>query len=216
MPSVISPPPTVQAKDFAPTSTTPQKRKIIIFSDFDGTISLQETGHHLLFDSRYGCGERKRTILDEQIKNFLGEEQSGMINVVANEVVVDEEEGKWKAVWKDMECEMGCDKVKSIHYTGDCVYWGWSCLILPAAREADVLFARKGTEVGRVLLLNMGLSGILEGILREDEEKTGGKGRPVRFNPRANMWRRMMSSRNGVERFVVMSPMREDKMFFVA
>lgn len=35
---------------------------------------------------------------------------------------------------------------------------------------------------------------------------------PARFNPRADMWRRV-SSRNAVPRYVVMTPTKEDKMF---
>lgn len=30
-------------------------------------------------------------------------------------------------------------------------------------------------------------------IMKEDDEKTGGQGVPARFNPRANMWRRISS-----------------------
>jgi hypothetical protein len=33
--------------------------------------------------------------------------------------------------------------------------------------------------------------------MREDQQKTGGVGKPARFNPRANMWRRI-SSRQAV------------------
>jgi 2-hydroxy-3-keto-5-methylthiopentenyl-1-phosphate phosphatase len=36
------------------------------FLDFDGTIFMQDTGH-VLFDN-LGCGEKRRQILDEQIK----------------------------------------------------------------------------------------------------------------------------------------------------
>ncbi|KAK3988298.1 HAD-like domain-containing protein [Cladorrhinum sp. PSN332] len=310
MPSAISTPPTVEARDFAPipTATTP-KRKIIIFSDFDGTISMQDTGH-LLFDSPYGRGERRRTLLDEQIKSgertfkdaseemyaslnvpfddgfelmsgqltldpgfqtfhkfclrnqipfhvisaglkpvlrkvldeFLGEEESATINVVANEVEVSKG-GKWKAVWKDGESEMGHDKAKSIkrevvnsqqqrqqQQDGDgggdqvplIVFIGDGVSDLPAAREADVLFARKGLRL-EGYCVEHGIKYVpfdsfadvqrsLEGVMKEDEEKTGGKGKPVRFNPRANMWRRM-SSQRGVERCVVMSPTQEERMF---
>jgi len=42
-------------------------RDIVIFSDFDGTIFMQDTGH-ILFDA-FGCGEEKRKVLDEQIKS---------------------------------------------------------------------------------------------------------------------------------------------------
>ncbi|TVY93936.1 hypothetical protein LAWI1_G002045 [Lachnellula willkommii] len=48
--------------------------------------------------------------------------------------------------------------------------------------------------------------------MEEDERKTGGKGVPVRFNPRANMWRRV-SSQNAVPRLVAATPSKEEKMF---
>jgi hypothetical protein len=46
----------------------------------------------------------------------------------------------------------------------------------------------------------------------EDEWKTKGQGLPVRFNPRANIWRRM-SSKHAVPDFVTATPSKEEKMF---
>ncbi|KAG9883233.1 hypothetical protein KCV05_g20244, partial [Aureobasidium melanogenum] len=48
----------------APLNT---KRKIVCFSDFDGTIFMQDTGH-ILFNA-FGCGTEQREILDQQIKS---------------------------------------------------------------------------------------------------------------------------------------------------
>ncbi len=48
--------------------------------------------------------------------------------------------------------------------------------------------------------------------MREDEERTGGVGRPVRFNPRANLWRRV-SSQQAVPLYVASTPSREERMF---
>jgi hypothetical protein len=53
---------------------------------------------------------------------------------------------------------------------------------------------------------------VVEGIMKEDEEKTGGVGRPARFNPRANLWRRV-SSQQAVPRYDALTPSREEKMF---
>ncbi|KAK4168836.1 HAD-like protein [Cladorrhinum sp. PSN259] len=297
-PSAISPPSQIEAKGFAPVlspskSSQGQKRKILIFSDFDGTIALQDTGH-LLFDSPYGCGEQRRTLLDEQIKSgqrtfkdasaemyaslnipfedgfelmssqltldpgftgfhkfclgnnipfhlisaglkpvlrkvldeFWGEEESAKINVVANGVEVSGQ-GKWKAIWRDGEsgCDSGHDKAKSIKHEVIMrliVFIGDGVSDLPAAREADVLFARKGLRLEGFCVEHeikytpfdsfQDIQKVLEGIIKEDEEKTGGMGRPVRFTPKANMWRRV-SSKAGVERCVVMSPTREEMMF---
>lgn len=47
----------------------PEQRPLAIFSDFDGTIFLQDTGH-VLFD-KFGCGPERRDELDESI--FTGE-----------------------------------------------------------------------------------------------------------------------------------------------
>jgi len=52
----------------------------------------------------------------------------------------------------------------------------------------------------------------VENIMSEDAERTGGVGTPVRFNPRANLWRRG-SSRQAVPRYVALTPSREEKMF---
>lgn len=60
-------------------------RPIAIFSDFDGTIFHQDTGH-ILFD-HHGCGPERREMLDEMIstgeKSFRGasEEMWGSLNV---------------------------------------------------------------------------------------------------------------------------------------
>ena len=111
MPIAITPP-AVQVKGLESTlkSLPETRRKIICFSgkssvaisdtslslveqwltsrypiDFDGTIFMQDTGH-ILFDS-YGCGSKKRHLLDEQIKTGersfreVSEEMWGSLNV---------------------------------------------------------------------------------------------------------------------------------------
>lgn len=63
----------------------PTTRKIVCFSDFDGTIFMQDTGH-VLFDN-LGCGEKRRQELDAQIKSGersfreVSEEMWGSLNV---------------------------------------------------------------------------------------------------------------------------------------
>jgi hypothetical protein len=74
---------------------------------------------------------------------------------------------------------------------------------LAAAREADVLFARKGLRLEEYCIENkipyIGFDSFsdikrdVESIMKEDQQKTGGVGKPARFNPRANMWRRISS-----------------------
>jgi hypothetical protein len=93
---------------------------------------------------------------------------------------------------------------------------------LPAARQADVLFARRGLRLEEYCKENnipyipfdtfADIQRELEKIMKEDQEKTKGRGLPVRFNPRANLWRRV-SSKNAIPRYMVMSPKQEEKMF---
>ncbi|KAA8565117.1 hypothetical protein EYC84_010866 [Monilinia fructicola] len=235
------------------------KRKIICFSDFDGTIFMQDTGH-VLFDA-HGCGEERRLVLDEQIKTgersfrdvseemwgslrvpfedgfavmeksleidpdfqkfhrfciennipfnvisaglkpvlrrvldkFLGEEESQRIQIVANEAEISADGSQWKPVWRH-DTELGHDKALSITEARDVaqlecddgtipliVFIGDGVSDLPAARQADVLFARRGLRLG---------GREVEKIAEEDQQKTGGAGKPARFNPRANLWRR--------------------------
>lgn len=70
---------------------------------------------------------------------------------------------------------------------------------LPAARHADVLFARKGLYLEKYCLENKiayipfdsfaDIQTELEKIMVDDREKTGGDGLPVLFNPSAHSWR---------------------------
>lgn len=58
---------------------------ICSYQDFDGTIFMQDTGH-VLFDN-FGCGSKRRQVLDEQIKNGersfrdVSEEMWGSLNI---------------------------------------------------------------------------------------------------------------------------------------
>lgn len=49
------------------TSNMGTARKIVCFSDFDGTIFMQDTGH-ILFNA-FGCGKEQRELLEAQMKN---------------------------------------------------------------------------------------------------------------------------------------------------
>ncbi|KAH7351254.1 2,3-diketo-5-methylthio-1-phosphopentane phosphatase-like protein [Rhexocercosporidium sp. MPI-PUGE-AT-0058] len=310
MPAAITPPATPQSKDLAvprPTIASNQnkdmantKRKIICFSDFDGTIFMQDTGH-ILFDA-HGCGPTHRNILDEQIKTgersfrevseemwgslnvpfddgftvmketleidpdfrsfheyciansipfnvisaglkpilrrvldeFLGEEQASHIDIVANEAEISADGGNWKPIWRH-DTELGHDKALSItearqqaNLEADdgtiplIVFIGDGVSDLPAAREADVLFARRGLRLEEYCIENkiayLGFDTFgdiqreIERIREEDERSTQGKGVPKRFNPRANLWRRV-SSQRAVPKLVAATPSREEKMF---
>ncbi|PSN66399.1 putative 2,3-diketo-5-methylthio-1-phosphopentane phosphatase [Corynespora cassiicola Philippines] len=78
-------PPAVEAKSFNLKPVSAPRRDIICFSDFDGTIFMQDTGH-ILFNN-FGCGSEKRKVLDEQIhsgeRSFrdVSEEMWGSLDV---------------------------------------------------------------------------------------------------------------------------------------
>ncbi|KAF0315465.1 Pdp3-interacting factor 1 [Colletotrichum sp. SAR11_59] len=299
MPIALTPPEAMVAANGGLPLIENKKRKIICFSDFDGTIFMQDTGH-ILFDN-HGCGSKQREVLDEQIKTgersfrdvseemwgslnvpfddgfevmektleidpafqefhkfcisnsipfnvisaglkpilrrvldtFLGEEESAHIDIVANEAEITEDGTAWKPIWLH-DNELGHDKALSMGVARkeaemECedgsipliVFIGDGVSDLPAARQADVLFARRGLRLEEYCVENdisyipfdtfADIQKEIERIREEDEKKTGGKGMPAAFNPRANMWRRM-SSKSAIPRMVAMSP-AEEKMF---
>lgn len=168
------------------------------------------------------------------LDTFLGEEESAHIEIVANDAEIKEDGSEWKPIWRH-DTDLGHDKALSINeYRATAkleaengtipliVFIGDGVSDLPAAREADVLFARKGLRLEEYCIENKiayipfstfaDIQKEVGKIIEEDEQKTGGIGKPARFNPRANLWRRV-SSQQAVPRFVVNSPSKEEKMF---
>jgi len=175
-----------------------------------------------------------KPILRRVLDTFLGEEASSHIEIVANDAEIKEDGSEWKPIWRH-NTDLGHDKALSINeYKAAAkleaengtipliVFIGDGVSDLPAAREADVLFARKGLRLEEYCIENKiayipfstfaDIQKEVEKIREEDEKKTGGVGVPARFNPRANLWRRV-SSQQAVPRFVVNSPTKEEKMF---
>lgn len=174
-----------------------------------------------------------KPVLRRVLDHFLGEEASRHIEIVANDADISADGSEWKAVWRH-DCDLGHDKAQSIsEYREEAammnengtipmiVFIGDGVSDLPAAREADVLFARRGLRLEGYCIENQ-LAHIpfdtfadihreVIKIAREDEEKTRGLGSPNNFNPRADMWRRA-SSKAAAPIFAALSP-REDKMF---
>ncbi|KAM0721537.1 hypothetical protein Q7P37_002462 [Cladosporium fusiforme] len=66
-PSAVTPPSQQANNDLPPTQKMPSSRKVVIFSDFDGTIIMQDSGHVLF--NKYGCGSEQRERLEKQFKN---------------------------------------------------------------------------------------------------------------------------------------------------
>lgn len=136
---------------------------------------------------------------------------------MANDAKIAEDGSEWKPVWRH-DTELGHDKALSISEARTqakvacdddeiplIIFIGDGVSDLPAAREADVLFARKGLRLEEYCVENMipyigfetfaDIEREVEKIMKEDDERTGGFGKPVRFNPRANLWRRVSSQK---------------------
>jgi 2-hydroxy-3-keto-5-methylthiopentenyl-1-phosphate phosphatase len=140
--------------------------------------------------------------------------QASSIEIVANDLKAP---GgiPWKPVWRDNTAS-GHDKAASVNLARtkaqeECepdeipliVFIGDGVSDLAAAREADVLFARRGLRLEEYCIEHgipytpfdsfADVKKEVEAISLEDQKKTGGVGKPVRYNPRANMWRRISS-----------------------
>ncbi|KAF7560478.1 hypothetical protein G7046_g3674 [Stylonectria norvegica] len=175
-----------------------------------------------------------KPILRRILDGFLGEEASSHIEIVANDANISHDGAAWEPVWRH-ESEMGHDKSLSMTEARkqaelQCedgsipliVFIGDGVSDLPAAKHADVLFARRGLLLEEYCVENKiayipydsfaDIQNNIERIIKEDMAKTGGLGTPVLFNPRANLWRRM-SSQTNVPRMVAMSPSKEERMF---
>ena len=175
-----------------------------------------------------------KPILRRVLDQFLGTEESAHIDIVANDAVINTPGTEWKPVWLH-DCDLGHDKARSITEARttasmECedgtipliVFIGDGVSDLPAARQADVLFARRGLRLEEYCVENKiayipfdtfaDIQKEVEAIMAEDEQKTGGLGMPARSNPRANMWRRI-SSRAAIPLYLAATPAREEKMF---
>ncbi|KAF2762801.1 2,3-diketo-5-methylthio-1-phosphopentane phosphatase [Pseudovirgaria hyperparasitica] len=174
-----------------------------------------------------------KPVLRRVLDHFLGEEDSQHIDIVANDAHISEDGRDWKVEWLH-DNEKGHDKAISMKdaraaVTMACengtvpliVFIGDGVSDLPAARNADVLFARRGLRLEEYCIENKldyipfdtfaDIQRELTAIAKADEERTKGEGMPAKFNPRANMWRRASSSK-AVPVFAAMSPGKE-KMF---
>jgi len=175
-----------------------------------------------------------KPVLRGVLDHFLGEEMSKHIEIVANDAKVADDGSKWEAVWRH-DCELGHDKAQSINeykvaakLESDngtipmIVFIGDGVSDLPAAREADVLFARRGLRLQEYCVEHdisyipfdtfADIQKEVIKIAKIDQQKTQGKGLPSNFNPRANMWRRV-SSRAAIPVFAALSPAKEEKAF---
>ena len=177
-----------------------------------------------------------KPVLRKVLNHFLGEEMAKNIGIVANDAKVTETEDghKWEAVWRH-DSHLGHDKALSINEYKDeakiesengtvpmIIFIGDGVSDLAAARECDMLFARRGLKLEDYCVENnipyipfdtfADIQKEIIKIAKVDDEKTKGRGLPVNFNPRANMWRRA-SSRASIPAFAALSPSKEEKAF---
>ncbi|KAJ5291654.1 Pdp3-interacting factor 1 [Penicillium angulare] len=160
--------------------------------------------------------------------------QSSSIDIVANDATFNED-GTWKPIWRH-DVDAGHDKALSVNEArtaaqAEClpnempliIFIGDGISDLAAASEADVLFARRGLRLEQYCLEKgikytpfdsfSDIKKDIEKISAEDQKKTGGVGKPVRYNPRANLWRRISSKEAVPTLMAAATPSNEEKMF---
>lgn len=175
-----------------------------------------------------------KPVLRRVLDHFIGEDMSQHIEIVANDAKIAHDGSKWEAVWRH-DTDLGHDKAQSINEYRQTaaleadngtipliVFIGDGVSDLPAAREADVLFARRGLRLEEYCVEHSipftpfdtfaDIQREVIKIARIDDEQTHGKGLPATFNPRANMWRRA-SSKAAVPVFAALSPALEKRTF---
>lgn len=169
-----------------------------------------------------------RRVLDE----FLGKKQSKHIDIIANDAVIPADGKTWKPIWRH-DTPLGHDKAASIQEYRTVassesedgsvplvVFIGDGVSDLAAAREADVLFARRGLRLEeycktcKIPHISFDTFRDIQTeiirIMKEDTKKTAGAGKPTHYNPRANFWRKAIKKKN-VPYFVKNST-QEDKV----
>jgi 2,3-diketo-5-methylthio-1-phosphopentane phosphatase len=173
-----------------------------------------------------------KPVLRKVLDHFIGESMSKHIEIVANDAIITD--GKWKAEWRH-DCDLGHDKARSINEYRETaamesdngtvpmiIFIGDGVSDLPAARESDILFARRGLKLEEYCIEKKldyipfdsfaDIQNEVIKIAKIDDEKTRGKGMPANFNPRANLWRRV-SSKAAIPMFSALSPTKEEKAF---
>ena len=142
-----------------------------------------------------------KPVLRRVLDHFLGEEASSNIEIVANDATISSNGSEWKPVWLH-DTERSHDKAQSINdyrehaiFESDdgtipmTVFIGDGVSDLPAAREADVLFARRGFRLEEYCIEHKSpyvpfntFADIQHGatkIAKIDEEKTKRQGLPA-------------------------------------
>jgi 2-hydroxy-3-keto-5-methylthiopentenyl-1-phosphate phosphatase len=144
--------------------------------------------------------------------------KSKFIDIIANDANISEDGRTWKPIWRH-DTPLGHDKAASIQEYRTIassesedgsvpliVFVGDGVSDLAAAREADVLFARRGLrleEYCRTCKIPhtsfdtfKDIQREIVKIMKEDTKKTAGAGKPTHYNPRANFWRKAIKKKN--------------------
>lgn len=171
-----------------------------------------------------------RAVLDE----FLGKKNSKNIDIISNDAEISRDGSEWKPVWRH-NTPLGHDKaatIKEYRSTASSdseddqgpliVFIGDGVSDLPAAREADVLFARKGLRLEEYCLEHRlpyipfetfkDIQKDVTRIMAEDTHSKKSTGKAKYHNPRANFWRRM-SSKQMVPMVIARTPV-EERMYY--
>jgi 2,3-diketo-5-methylthio-1-phosphopentane phosphatase len=182
-----------------------------------------------------------RRVLDE----FVGE-QARHIDIIANDAHISEDGSEWKVVWKD-DTALGHDKAASIQHArgqasdtdGDqppmIIFIGDGVTDLPAARECDVLLARRGLRLEEYCIEHniahipfdtfRDIQAEVARIVKDGRKSTKETDIPKFRNPRldhnhllhsdlrrANFWRRI-SSQKGIPSLKSLFVLRSSKIF---
>lgn len=144
--------------------------------------------------------------------------QSKHIDIIANDATISDDGKHWKPIWRH-DSPLGFDKAASIQEYRTIassesedgslpmiVFVGDGVSDLAAAREADVLFARRGMRLeeycreSRIPHVSFDtfkdIQAEIVRIMKEDTKKTAGAGKPMHYNPHANFWRKAVKKKN--------------------
>lgn len=124
------------------------RRKLVIDDGFSNFLEF--TKNHDIPFSVISAGIKP--LLKGALEQFLGEEDASRIDIISNYAEISKDGSKWKPIWRH-DCELGHDKALSIkefrdtHPNTQLVFIGDGVSDLPAANQADLLFARRGLKL---------------------------------------------------------------------
>jgi len=156
-----------------------------------------------------------KPVLKRLLDEFIGSDKAKHIDIVSNDLIIDDDTGEWQVEWRH-DTPLGHDKSKTIKEAraqaneqseGDrpplIVFIGDGVSDLPAAREADVLFARSGLRLEEYCVEHKipfipfesfgDIKKEIQTIINLDKKEKKENQQFRYFNRRANFWRRASS-----------------------